>query len=137
MNPRTNVYHFMFHDGLSIVSTTADLRVVGDCFPLRWQRGRVLKLRLMPPDHDEPEDDDITSGVASGENGADRHEDQVEDEAAHKGKLVWAELDSKWPVWPCLIWPESNIPEKYHADIQKVRNQKKLTKEKSTGIYVG
>ena len=122
VNAWTGVYHFLVHDGGSIISTTSDLRIVGDCFPFRWQRGRDVQLRVTPPDDDELEDDDIDDVRR------DHGELAREDRGARKGNLIWVRI-GKYPAWPCLIWPEEDLP---------ARNKKQVLaakKKNSTLVY--
>ena len=57
MNHKEGAYEFMVHDGMRIRSTTANLRIVGDCFPFKYQQKRDLDLDINPR-VDELEDDD-------------------------------------------------------------------------------
>ena len=64
------------------MATSGDLRVVGDCFPLRWQRARDVQLRLTPPDpEDDGENDEDDDGMNSGEK---THTQQSEREGARR-----------------------------------------------------
>ena len=103
VNPRTNVYHFLIHDGHSIISTTSDLRVVGDCYPFRWQRGRDVTLRLAPPDDEDTEYDGEGVDISVGEVTRDGCPD------IRKGKVAWVKI-SGFPHWPCVIWSEDSLP---------------------------
>jgi len=57
MNNKEGPYEFMVHDGMKIRSTTANLRIVGDCFPFKDQQKRDLDL-VINPRVEELEDDD-------------------------------------------------------------------------------
>ena len=121
VNPRTAIYHFLIHDGQSVISTTSDLRIVGDCFPFRWQRGRDVQLRLTPPeDVEDDEDGDPVEGVESKGN---HNEQEQEEIGAKKGAITWVRI-GKYPIWPCLLWPEQSLP---------LRNKKQVLSAKKAG----
>jgi hypothetical protein len=48
MNHKEGAYEFMVHDGMRIRSTTVNLRIVGDCFPFKYQQKRDLDLVINP-----------------------------------------------------------------------------------------
>jgi hypothetical protein len=58
MNHKEGAYEFLVHDGMRIRSTTANLRIVGDCFPFKYQQRRDLDL-VINPQVEELEDDDV------------------------------------------------------------------------------
>jgi hypothetical protein len=60
MNHKEGAYEFIFHGGMRIRSTTANLRIVGDFFPFKYQQKRDLDLSLafINPRVEELEDDD-------------------------------------------------------------------------------
>ena len=58
MNHKEGAYEFLVHDGMRIRSTTANLRIVGDCFPFKYQQRRDLDL-VISPQVEELEDDDV------------------------------------------------------------------------------
>jgi len=57
MNHKEAAYEFLVHDGMRIRSTTANLKIVGDCFPFKYQQWRDLDL-VIEPRIEEVEDDD-------------------------------------------------------------------------------
>jgi uncharacterized small protein (DUF1192 family) len=57
MNHKEGAYEFLVHDGMRIRSTTANLKIVGDCFPFKYQQRRDLDL-VIAPRIEEVEDDD-------------------------------------------------------------------------------
>ena len=113
VNPRTSICYFMIHDGSNIVSTSSDLRVVPDCFPFRWQRGRDVQLRLTPPDDDEDEDDSVE---------IEKRRQEQEREATDVGKVVWVKIDG-YPTWPCVLWTEKNLPVSTRESILKKKKE--------------
>jgi hypothetical protein len=57
MNHKEGAYEFLVHDGMRIRLTTANLKIVGDCFPFKYQPRRDLDL-VIEPRIEEVEDDD-------------------------------------------------------------------------------
>jgi hypothetical protein len=57
LNHKEGSYEIMVHDGMRIRSTTANLRIFGDCFPFKYQQKRDLHL-VINPRVEELEDDD-------------------------------------------------------------------------------
>ena len=57
MNHKEGAYEFLVHDGMRIRSTTANLKIFGDCFPFKYQQRRDLDL-VIEPRIEEVEDDD-------------------------------------------------------------------------------
>ena len=66
VNPKTDIYHFLIHDGRTIFATSGNLRVVGDCFPFKYQQGRDIQMKTDADDSDE-EEVVMTAGTESGE----------------------------------------------------------------------
>ena len=66
MNHKEGAYEFLVHDGMRIRSTTANLRIVGDCFPFKYQQKRDINL-IVEPQEEEPEDeeDDLIANVGT------------------------------------------------------------------------
>ena len=113
VNPRTSICYFMIHDGSNIISTSSDLRVVPDCFPFRWQRGRDIQLRLTPPDDDEDEDESVET---------ERRREEQEREATDVGRIVWVKIDG-YPTWPCALWTERSVPTSTRETIVKQKKE--------------
>ena len=56
----------MVHDGMKIRSTTANLRIVGNCFPFKYQQKRDLDLGIDPRVEElEDDDEDLIVNVGS------------------------------------------------------------------------
>ena len=49
-------------DGSKILETTSNIRIIGDCFPWKLQRGRDLPLNISADS--DPDDDDFTEAEA-------------------------------------------------------------------------
>ena len=58
MNHKEGAYEFLVHDGMRIRSTTANLKIVGDCFPFKYQQRRDLDLVIGPRIEEVEEDDE-------------------------------------------------------------------------------
>ena len=58
MNHKEGAYEFLVHDGMRIRSTTANLKIVGDCFPFKYQQRRDLDLVIGPRIEEIEEDDE-------------------------------------------------------------------------------
>jgi hypothetical protein len=58
MNHKEGAYEFLVHDGMRIRSTTANLKIVGDCFPFKYQQSRDLDLVIGPRIEEIEEDDE-------------------------------------------------------------------------------
>ena len=73
MNHKEGAYEFMVHDGMRIRSTTANLRIVGDCFPFKYQQKRDLDLDINPRvDELEDDDENLIANVGSAAEEAER-----------------------------------------------------------------
>ena len=91
MNHKEGAYEFMVHDGMRIRSTTANLRIVGDCFPFKYQQKRDLDLDINPRvDELEDDDENLIANVGSAAEEAERPSalscggvDDLVDEATH------------------------------------------------------
>ena len=57
-NPRKRILHYLMFDGSKILETTSNIRIIGDCFPWKLQRGRDLPLNISTDS--DPDDDDFT-----------------------------------------------------------------------------
>ena len=69
MNHREGAYEFLVHDGMRIRSTTANLRIVGDCFPFKYQQKRDMNLVIEPRDEDTEEEEDHLIANVGAEDG--------------------------------------------------------------------
>jgi hypothetical protein len=66
MNHKEGAYEFLVHDGMRIRSTTANLKIVGDCFPFKYQQRRDLDLGINPRMVElEDKDKDLIANVGS------------------------------------------------------------------------
>ena len=61
-NPRKRIFHYLMFDGSKILETTSNIRIIGDCFPWKLQRGRDLPLNISADS--DPDDDDFTEAEA-------------------------------------------------------------------------
>ncbi len=71
LNHKEGDYEFLVHNGMRIGSTTANLRIVGDCFPFKHQQRRDLDL-VISPQVEELEDDDVDLIANAGSVGEER-----------------------------------------------------------------
>jgi hypothetical protein len=66
MNHKEGAYEFMVHHGIRIRSTTTNLRIVGDCFPFKYQQKRDLDLVINPLVEElEDDDENLVANVGS------------------------------------------------------------------------
>ena len=54
---------------------------------------------------EDDEDGDPVEGVESKGN---HNEQEQEEIGAKKGAITWVRI-GKYPIWPCLLWPEQNF----------------------------